>query len=306
MKIFLILITALITNLFGSNIPNIQIISADNTSGKISPTSIQKALVKAGFRVDSNNNMNKAFLANHGKTHYPIYNLLMFRDNELSRMLLDKKNNFGFLIPLTMSIWQENNTINVATLSLEGLSRASQIDINDKELIQYSEKITRTLKEALPQHKMTLVTSNIENLKNSYATEYTIPLNNQDNKDIEDIKEELQEEFEGELESYGFKFPNFIDINSAFYGEKSRYDFYDTFSICKIEVIFHVSKRYPSAGSYAPCSFYMYKLKSENVVKVGFLSVENWIKSLKIDHQASLKPLLESQAKIETLIKELE
>ena len=90
MKNILILITILLTNLFGNNIPNIQIISADNTKKNISPKSIEKTLKEAGFVVDSNNDMNKPFIANHEKTHYPIYHLFMFRDNFFSKKLLEK------------------------------------------------------------------------------------------------------------------------------------------------------------------------------------------------------------------------
>lgn len=38
------------------------------------------------------------------------------------------------------------------------------------------------------------------------------------------------------------------------------YDFYDTYSICKLDLIYSISKLHPEVGAYSPCSFYLLKI----------------------------------------------
>ena len=81
-----------------------------------------------------------------------------------------------------------------------------------------------------------------------------------------------------------------------------QYDFYHTYSICKFDVIYSVSKLHPEAGAWAPCSFYLYKRKGENKMHMGFLGVENWITTLNIEESASIKSLKEAQGIITHII----
>jgi len=119
--------------------------------------------------------------------------------------------------------------------------------------------------------------------------------------------EEFEDEFEGELEPVGFMFPNYSNLNENLFepvGYK-EYDFYITYSICKFDVIYPVSKNHPEAGAYAPCSFYFYKKKSEDKMHMGYLGVKNWIETLDITEQDGIKPLLEAQKKINSVITEI-
>jgi hypothetical protein len=49
----------------------------------------------------------------------------------------------------------------------------------------------------------------------------------------------------------------------------------------------------------------MYKRKDEDKMHLGFLGVDNWIKTLDISEQDSLKPLHEAQTMIEDIVNEL-
>ena len=86
--------------------------------------------------------------------------------------------------------------------------------------------------------------------------------------------------------------------------QKDKYDFFDAYSICKIPVIFEVSKKHPEAGAFAPCTFYMYKEKGSKVVHMAFPSVYNWISSLDIKNASSKKVLLGAQKSFVEVVKE--
>jgi len=80
------------------------------------------------------------------------------------------------------------------------------------------------------------------------------------------------------------------------------FDFYSVYSICKLPVIYTVAKVYPEAGAYAPCSLYMYKKQDGNNMHIAFPSVYNWISSMDIKDEESLKTLEEAQASMHNIL----
>ena len=285
---------------------SVQVMSSDNSDGKITTKSIEKAFDEAGLTVGANNDMNNPFGKRFGKLHYKVYNLAVFSNNDLTFKLIKKYPNFGALMPLTMSIWSDANTMNVSTLTIDGMARACSIPKTDPDLIAYADMVTAALKGAMPNGNFKNLNHNVKDPNNSYAVTFEAEVDD-DVEDIEEYKEDFQAEFEGEMEPLGFLFPNFINVKEEIFDEAGydEYDFYDTYSICKFDVIYPVSKLHPEAGAYAPCSFYMYKKKDENKMHLGFLGVDNWIETLDIEDEASFKPLREAQGMIERIVNEL-
>ena len=83
--------------------------------------------------------------------HHKVYNLALFKNTDLNLKLLKKYPNFGVMVPLTMSIWSDGSTVNIATLSLEGMGRAGAIPLDDEDLLAYSAMIDKALKSAMPE-----------------------------------------------------------------------------------------------------------------------------------------------------------
>jgi len=250
--------------------------------------------------------MNNPFGKRFPSLHYKVYNLAVFSNNDLTLKLIKKYPNFGLLMPLTMSIWSDGNTMNVSTLTLDGLSRAGEIPKTDPDLIAYSKMIDVALKAAMPNGSYKVLPFTVKDPKASYAIRFEAEID-PETTDYEEYKEDFQAEFEGEMEPLGFLFPNFLNLQEELFDEAGYdvYDFYDTYSICKFDVIYPVSKNHPEAGAYAPCSFYMYKKKGENKMHLGFLGVDNWIQTLDIEGEDSIKPLREAQGMIENIVNEL-
>ncbi len=286
---------------------SVQVMSSDNTDGKITTKTIEFAFEAAAVPVTANNDMNNPFGKRFPKLHYKVYNLAVFMNNDLTYKLIKKNPGFGALAPLTMSIWSDKGTMNVATLTLAGMARASGIPATDPDLIAYSVMITKALETAMPQGAFKPLDFNVKFPNKSFAIDFVAEIDMSDVEDIEDYKEDFQAEFEGELEPIGFLFPNFINVKEEIFDElgDDTYDFYDTYSICKFDVIYPVSENYPEAGAYAPCSFYMYKKKGEDKMYLGFLGVDNWIETLDIKEENSVKPLRDAQKMIEDIVNEL-
>ncbi|WP_457746070.1 hypothetical protein [Sulfurimonas sp.] len=287
-------------------VQDVQVYTTNNKNATITTKSIEAAFDTLGLSIAGNNDMNKPFSKRFGKLHYKIYNLAMFVDNDLTYKLVKKYPSFGALTPLTMSIWSDGNSMNIATLSINGMARATQIPLNDPDLITYATKITAALKAALPNGHFKSLNYTTAPRNKSLATNFVTELD-LDGVSPEDYIEDFEAEFEGELEPLGFLLPNYTNLNEEIFEDKGydAYDYYHTYSICKFDVIYPVSKLHPEAGAWAPCSFYLYKKKGENKMYMGFLSVENWISSLDIKDKESTKPLREAQGMIEKIITEM-
>ena len=306
MKKVLTLFFLLSTLLFGMQ-NSIQVWSAKNEHGKITPKSIEDAFNAVGLDVLANNNMNKPFKLRFKKTHYKVYNLAIFMNNSLTLKLIKKYPRFGVLSPLTMSIWSDGDTMNIATLSLKGMSRTTGIPFKDSSLREYAALIQKALKKAMPHGHFKKLPYKDRDDKKSYLVSFRMPVEYEEEQTPGDFEENFEDEFTGELEPLGFLFPNYLNIKEDIFEDAGydEYDFFNTLSICKFDVIFPVSRLHPEVGAYAPCTFFIYKKRGEKEMHMGFLGVENWIESADIKDDASIKPLEEAQGMIKKVIEEM-
>lgn len=290
-------------------VQNVQVYSAPNADGAINVKTIEAGFDAVGLTIAGNNDMNKPFGLRFGKLHYKTYNLAMFSNADLTLKLIKKYPNFGALMPLTMSIWSDDEakTMNVSTLNINGMARAVGIPLNDPDLIAYAALVQSALKKAMPNGSFKQLDYTVKFPDKTLATDFVVELE-LDGQDPVSYVEDFEAEFEGELEPLGFLLPNYSNLQEEIFdgaGYTGVYDFYHTYSICKFDVIYPVSKLHPEAGAWAPCSFYIYKKTDENVMRMGFLSVENWITTLDIEDEESIKPLREAQGMIENIIKNI-
>ena len=288
---------------------NIQIFSVDNSSGAITDKSVNKAFAASGLVVDVNNNMNSLFSKRYNKIHHKTYYLAIFRNDALILKLIGKYPNIGLLSPLSMSIYSDDakNTINISTLSLTGMARVTQIPASDPDLIEYARLIDAALHKALPNGAYQPLNYTLKSQDESLMTEFTTEFDIDENETYVDAKIAFEEELESELEPLGFVIPKSYNLQEDLLEKNGMedYDFYDTYSICKFNVIFPVSKDHPEAGAFAPCSLFIYKKKGDDAVHIGFPSVENWIANLDITDEESIKALRSSQAMIEKILNEM-
>jgi len=285
---------------------NVQVISAPNKDGKITPKMISDSMHNMGLVSAGNNDMNKPFSQRFPKVHYKTYNLAMYQNDALTLALIKKYPNFGALAPLTMSIWTAaDGSINVSTLTLDGMARAAAIPKTDPDLVAYAALITKSLKATLPTGEFKFLDYDIKEPNNTFAQTFEIDVDPE--ADLEEVKDDFESEFEGEMEPLGFLMPSYSNLQEELFepAKYDVYDFYSTYSICKFDVIYPVSKLHPEAGAYAPCSMYFYKKKGEDKMVIGYLGVDNWIKTLDIEDQESMKPLYEAQGLINNILTEM-
>ncbi len=284
---------------------DVRVWQADNSDGKITPQTIEEAFKKAGFVIAANNDMNFPFKRDFGKTHMDVYNLMVVFRKDTALALAEKYPDIGLFTPLSMSIYtpKGGKTISVATLRPEVMADMMRIPRDNPEMVKLGQKIEEALKAAMPKGKFIELPYASKKPEKEVITRITME---QKGDDWEDAKDDFENEFEGKLAPNGFVMAGFTDLNYDFdEHDKDWYLFYDVYSICKIAVIYEVSKLHPEAGAFAPCSAYKYQKKGEKTIHMAFPNVYKWIASLNITDKASIDVLVDAQKKFENILEEL-
>jgi len=280
---------------------NHQVFSCDNTDGKITAKTIEKAFSENGMLVDVNNDMNSIFSKRYKKVHHKAYNLAIFTNKALVEKLMKAHPSIGLITPLSMSIYLDDakKTINISTLSLEGMARITKISADNPDLKSYAKLVDSVLHKALSHGEYLARGASITMIPKNLITAFSTEFDLDDGESIIDAKDAFKEEFESEIGSLGFLVPKSYTFNLE------EYDFYDTYSIIRFNVIFPVSKDSPDAGAYAPFSLAIYKKKGENKMHILFPSISNWIYDLAITDKEALAEVKKTQSMLVEILEEL-
>jgi len=278
---------------------DIHVMSTANINGKITGTSIEDAFAANGFVVDESSDMNKLFSLRFAKTWHHTYRLTTVHHQDITAKLATKYPSIGLITPLSISIWSSNDNkgISLSSLTLRGMSRITKIPMTNPDLIAYAGTMDKAIKAALPSGKYELreyknVADMHKQLVRQFTVEFPIDTNTTANDDAAD---NFVSTFIDEIQPVGFKFTNHIDLNADL---KERgvtaYEYYDTYSVNNLAVIFPVSQKHPEACAFTPFTFYIYKKKGEKETNIGYQSVENTL-ATDIEDKASIQALKEAQ-----------
>lgn len=304
MKKIMILIMALLYAISLHATGDLHLISVDNKAGKITPLTIEDALVANGFEVDLNSEMNLPFNKQFKETSFKVFTLMTFHDMVLGHALVKKYPQAGILTPMGIGIYQSKNEDVLHISVLTAQAQAKVLNSDTKILSQIETKLLNVFKKTFP--KATFDVSD-DSLKESRAlvTQYEMDL---DGEDWADAREEFEMNLEAGFEPFGFVMPSFLNLNEELTQDgaiESPYDFYDTYSICKLKVIYTVAKSRPEASAFAPCTTMVYKKKGEDKIVVGFPAVYNWLSSAKIDDKDAHDALMKAQTDFESILKDI-
>jgi len=284
---------------------DIEIITSDNSDGKITTKSIEEAFKKAGFIVSANRDMNGPFVKQFKDSSFDIYNLFTFYKADAVLELSKKYPNVGLFAPMSMSIYANkgSKSISVSSLTASAMAKIMKAPEDDATLVALRKLVKDTLQSALPNGKFESPTYTIQKPKGELVTQFSMEM---DSDEWPDELADLKMEFKGELATNGFIVAGLTNLGEAFKKAKYEgYDFYEVYSICKLPVIYTVAKTRPEAGAFAPCSLYLNKKKNENMMHIGFPSVYNWISSLAIENKEEIKVLEAAQKSMGSLLESL-
>lgn len=276
---------------------DIRIYTTDNQGGKVNPKGIEKAFTDAGFYVTGINDMNLPFDAKYKKHPHELYYLMTFHKQSFVNKIAKKYPEIALFTPLSMSIYTKNGakTISISSMAASGIAKVTGIPYDNADLVAYMKEVTDTLAKALPNGKFENLSYSIAKPEGELVKRFAMEMDVKD-AEIEDEIEGIQEELEAGLETAGFVVAGFNQLVEDFKkAGNDKYNFFDVYSICKVPVIYEVSKTHPEAGAFAPCSLYMYKKKDEKIVHFAYPAVYNWFSSIDVGDKESKDVLLKAQ-----------
>ena len=279
-------------------------------SGKELVKSVSAAVAKAGFVAADERDLNVAYQKQFEQSDFELYyNLTVFDPKALAVSLPNNPRIAGF-VPYTVLIYQKKGDKKsyVGFVKQEAISLATGVkDKKTAEVLKKSENILlKELKAFIKDSKdvaLSYKTASKEDPELFFETK--IKLKPTDN--VMAKKESLQKEFESALEVEGFKISNITDVKTELEKVKadmSKYEFFETYSICKLKVIYNASKERPEAGVFAPCSVYFYKLKNDGAIYVGFPPTKNWVVHTNITNTEHIKIMQEAENVVKNFLKE--
>lgn len=298
MRVFLLSVLMGFLSLFGGDL---HLFSVPNTDGKLNASVIEKALEASGFVISANSEMNGPFNKQFGQSDFTQFNLLTAYHKVYSASLVKAHPDAGIFVPMGFGIYQRNGAkeFHVSVLSASAMKKIAGFDAPEFALIE--KEVLSTLKKVLPKAKVTMSETSLPAngaLVSRYVRSSSTSTWSNDKSEVEMI-------IEDGLKPAGFVMSNFTDYNFALNEEKtpSPFDFYDTYSICKLKVIYTVAKSRPEAAAFAPCTLMVYKKKDANEIVMGFPGVYNWMSSARVNDPEAKAVLMQAQKDFEEVLK---
>jgi uncharacterized protein (DUF302 family) len=300
------LLTGLLFALTALAASDFYVVGAENKTGTLTPKTIEAAFVKAGFTVADNRDMNGPYEKQFGTTGFAVYNLFTLYHPAIAKALVNKLPDAGVFVPMSMGIWQKKGetTLHAAVLNADAQAKILEEPSLLPLLKELETKVRTALGEAMPNGKNATPTYAPLSPEGALLTRFSVET---DEEEMEDKKGEIEMMIEEGLKPNGFVLANFTDYNfelSERETAESGFDFYDTYSICKLKVIYATSQTRPETGAFAPCTLAVYKKKGENEIVVVYPSVYNWLSSAATTDQAAKAELLKAQSDMERVVRE--
>jgi len=273
-----------------------------DTNKTIAVHHIVEVLQGAGFSICMNKDVNASFQEKFQKTTFEVYSIVTVYETKSLVKLLEKSPHVGVFIPMTVLFYQEKkqDRLSMATLSTTGLAKLMKLEEDVKTLETFGKKLDRVLSTFARKVSVgNQATLGDEACLRRYQLSIKEP-NLVNNLALFEAK------LQNKLFENGFNIVDSNDLNLHFKASNSElYDFYQVYSICKLELLYQLSQKYPDIGVFAPCSLYVYQRKGEAQLHVGFSSVQNWISLFSIVNVEEQHILLDAEEEIERMLKDL-
>ncbi|MFZ2968399.1 MAG: DUF302 domain-containing protein [Sulfuricurvum sp.] len=274
--------------------------SCPNPDGKVTPTMIEKGLEANGFVIAGNSEMTHPFQIQFGESDFSAFNLLTVYHAKHSAALVKNHADGGIFVPMSLGIYQRkgDKNLHVAVLTSQGQEKIAGFKAPEFGAIE--KLMVATLTKVLPQMTHTITKTSLP-AQGKLVTRF---VHSTEGQAWKKEKENVEMMIEDGLKPAGFTLSNFTDYQFVLTdkGGTSPFDFYDTYSICKLKVIYTVAKTHPEASAFAPCTLMVYKKKDANEIVMGFPSVYSWLSAAQVNDAEGKAVLLQAQKDFEAVL----
>lgn len=281
---------------------DILLYKVENKDLTITAQTIADGLTANGYMVAKNQDMNGPYKKQFGTTTFQSYNLMSVYHHDTSVELLPKYAESGIFTPFSIATYQSEGDDYLYLALLSAKAQENIIKVQDPLFAKLETINKKTISSILP----TAVETKLDyaNLKTDEPlyTKYSFDV---DDADAMEAMDDLMMMMESGMKPTGFVVANYIDFNAVLKEEKKEdYMFYHAYSLCKLKIIYELSKTKPEAGAFAPCTMVIYHKKGSNKTEIVTLSIPNLTSTLAIKDEALLKILKQAQSTMAEIIEE--
>ena len=300
-KIILLLMALTYTSLWAAN-TDVILYKVPNKDHKITAQTLADGLTVNGYTVSKNQDMNGPYEKQFKTTTFESYNLMSVYHEETSIALIPKYAKSGIFTPFSIATYQRKgeDDFYIALLS----AKAQQNIVKEKDILfEKLEKLTKdTIIKVLPTAKETTLPYDAVSTNDALYTKYSFDV---EDADAMEARGDLMMMMESGMKPSGFVVANYIDFNKVLReNKKEDYMFYDAYSLCKLKIIYELSKNKPEAGAFAPCTMVIYHKKGSNKTEIVTLSIANLTSTLAIKDKKLLDMLIKAQSTMKSIIED--
>lgn len=302
MKKILLVLMLLLSNYVLANNADIILYKVPNKDHKITAQTLADGLTVNGYTVAKNQDMNGPYQKQFKTTTFESYNLMSIYHEETSVALISKYAKSGIFTPFSIATYQRKgeDDFYIALLS----AKAEQNILKEKDaLFDKLEKLTKeTIVKALPTAKEISLPYDAQPTTEALYTKYSFEV---EDEDAMEARGDMMMMMESGMKPSGFVVANYIDFNKVLKeNKKEDYLFYDAYSLCKLKIIYELSKEKPEAGAFAPCTMVIYHKKGSNKTEIVTLSIANLTSTLAIKDKKILDMLIKAQGTMKSIIED--
>ena len=302
MKRVLVIYIIMFTMVFASTNKDIILYKIPNKDLKISAQTIVDGLILQGYTVSKNQDMNGPYEKQFKATLFNSYNLISVYHRDIAVKLIPKVPKSGIFTPFSIVTYQKKGEDDFFIAFLSAEAQQHILKVKDSYFNNLEKKTRETIIKTVPLAvEESLSYGSIVTEKPLY-TEYSFDVKD---KEAIEARDDMTMMMESDMKPSGFVVANYIDFNQVLNEEKvNDFIFYDAYSLCKLKIIYELSKKHPEAGAFAPCTMVIYHKKKSNKTKVVTLSIENLTSSLAIKDKTILKMLVKAQDTMKRIIED--
>jgi len=300
----IIKVVALIATLssFATANSNILVYKIANKSHKITAKTVANGLMKNGYTIAKNQDMNGPYIKQFGKSTFYSYNLMSVYQAKFAQKMVLKDAKAGIFVPFSVAVYQKKKEDNIYIALLSASAQQRVLKLHDNLFKKLETLNKTTIKKIFPQASLIdLGYKSVKNSKNFY-TKYSLDV---EDEDANDEYDDMMMMMEGNMKTGGFVVANYINYNEELQAEDiNDYIFYHSYSLCKLKIIYELSKKTPEAGAFAPCTMIIYHKKGSNKTEIVSLNINSLISMLALKDKSLLKMLNSTQKDMVSIIQD--
>ena len=302
MKKFILALMVFSSSFLVANNTDILLFKVPNKDHKITAQTLADGLRLNGYTVAKNQDMNGPYEKQFKKTTFDSYHLMSVYHAKTSIVLVPKDPHSGIFTPFSIATYQRKGEDEFYIAFLSAKAQEHILKKSDT-LFAKLEKLTKeSIVKVLPTAVETTLPYETVSTNEPLYTKYSFEV---DDTDAMEARSDMMMMMENGMKPSGFVVANYIDFNKVLKeNKKEDYMFYDAYSLCKLKIIYELSKKNPEAGAFAPCTMVIYHKKGSNKTEVVTLSIANLTSTLAIKDKEILKMLTKAQNTMKSIIEE--